>query len=99
MKTLTKSVQLNYTLSNGMLITTARLIKGNPRVKVFITDLHSTARGVIDIQRKELLYVNAAIDFSKADVDGVITAIELALKVNAEIAAIELALKVNAETK
>ena len=75
-----RNVQLNYTLANGMLVTTARLTKGSSRVKIFITDLHSTARGTIDIERKELLYANAAISFTKEDVAGVIAVIEAALK-------------------
>jgi hypothetical protein len=74
-----KTIQLNYTLQSGMFITTARSYNGSPRIKIFITDLHNTARATIDIERKELLYANAPIDMSKTDIDAIVSLVQAAL--------------------
>lgn len=74
------SIQINYTLKNGMLITRARFKKTRKFVKLFITDLQHNARAILNLDDKHIVYCNAAIEFTPEDVVGLVDTIVAATK-------------------
>jgi hypothetical protein len=68
------SKQLNYTLSDGLLVTTVRLKKGTPLAICYVTDLTDTARVVLDMEGKKV--VSTQIQVKESDLEGLIAAIQ-----------------------
>lgn len=68
------SKQLNYTLSDGLLVTSVKLKKGTPLAVCYVTDLTDRARLVLDLEGKKI--VSTQIQVKESDVAGLVEAIQ-----------------------
>lgn len=65
---------LNYTFSDGLIVTSVKLKKGTPLAICYVTDLEDTTRIVLDLEGKRL--VSTQIQVKESDITGLIEAIK-----------------------